>query len=75
MADAVKIISDEEMLSAVREAIYRLVSGWQSYTGPSGETYTKANLSDLERMERYYEKKISAKNAKNCGISTVQVRF
>lgn len=75
MADATKLISDEEMLAAVREAIFRLVSGHQSYTGPNGETYTKANLSDLEKLEQYYEKKVVAKNAKNGGLSTFQVRF
>lgn len=63
---------NEEMLRAIKEGIFRIVSGHQSYTGPNGETYTKANLADLERLEKYYEQKTAAAGR---GIRTVQVRL
>lgn len=69
-----RIISDEEMLRAIKEGIFRIVSGHQSYTGPNGETYTKANLADLERLEKYYEQKTAA-SASRGGIKSIQVRL
>lgn len=69
-----KAYTDEEMLQAVKEGIFRIVSGHQSYTGPSGETYTKANLADLERLEKYYEQKVSAGKNRG-GMKALQVRL
>lgn len=69
-----KIFSDEEILHSIKQGIFRIVSGYQSYSGPNGETYTKANLGDLERLEKYYERKVSAKKNSG-GIKTMQVRF
>lgn len=68
-----KPITDEEMLAAVRQAIFHLMTGFQSYTGPSGETYTRANLADLQRTEKQLESKIAFK--KSGGVYTRQVNF
>lgn len=65
-------ISDEEMLKAIRQGIYNIVTGHQSFTDVNGVTYTRANLGELERAEKYYSQKVQAKTN---GIRTMQVRF
>lgn len=71
MSQTVK--TDEEILQDIKNGISGIAAGFQSYTGPAGETYTKANLSDLLKLEKFYENKITA--GKSGGVKTSQVIF
>jgi len=56
--------TDQQMLDKVREGIFNIVQKGQSYS-INGRTYTRQDLGDLESLEKYYQKRVSAGGGRN----------
>ncbi len=52
-----------QRLQAIRDAIDAIAAGAQSYT-IFGRTVTRANITELEKLETKYERKIAAQSGK-----------
>lgn len=50
----------EEMLDAVQNALLALVSGSVSSYSIAGRSFTYHNLSELQRLESYYQSQVAA---------------
>lgn len=68
--------TDAELLAAVRDAIYRVTTGHQSFT-IDGVVYTLANLDQLRRMEAALSTRVAqtSSGAGYGGIRSTQVVF
>ncbi len=51
----------QQRLEAVRDAIDAITTGAQSYT-IFGRTVTRANITELEKLEARYERKLAAQS-------------
>lgn len=72
--DTVTERSDAELLAAVRDALYKLATGYQTYT-LDGATYTRADLDKLRILESTLTRRVAMASSPTGGIQTVQVVF
>lgn len=56
--DCIPLRTNTQLLAAVRDAIYRVMTTGQATTF-NGETYSKAQLESLIAAEKYYENKVA----------------
>lgn len=52
--------SPDEMLEAVQNALFALVSGGVSSYSIAGRSFTKHSITELQRLEAYYQSQVSA---------------
>ncbi len=50
----------EEMLEAVQNALFALISGGVSSYSIAGRSFTKHNISELQRLESHYSAQVSS---------------
>lgn len=50
----------EEMLEAVQNALFALISGGVSSYSIAGRSFTKHNLSELQRLESHYQSQVAS---------------
>lgn len=56
-----ELTTDREMLADVQKAIRAVMVLGQSYTLQGSRTVTKANLSELLKIEQFYRRRLSRK--------------